>query len=293
MEWNQFVLDIGELDPDQVEELFLRHGAQAVTLSDAADDPVLEPAPGETPLWARTRMTGLFDKDTNLDALRLDLLSTFSLPSLPAHQVEPLADRAWEREWLRDFKPVRFGNRLWVSPAHMEVSDADAVVLKMDPGLAFGTGTHETTSLCLRWLDGADVDGKKILDYGCGSGILAIAALLLGAAHADACDIDPQAVTATLDNAARNGVLDRLAASELAPSTGQYDIVLANILAEPLKKLAAEICARLSPDGSLVLSGILGNQADAVIRAYAPWICFASPTVLGDWVRLDGRKVED
>jgi ribosomal protein L11 methyltransferase len=293
MEWNQFVLDIGDLDSNRVEELFLRHGAQAVTLSDAADDPILEPAPGETPLWNRTRMTGLFGQDTNLDALRLDLISTFSLASLPAHHVEILGDRAWEREWLKDFKPVCFGSRLWVSPVHMEVSEADAVVLKMDPGLAFGTGTHETTSLCLRWLDREDVSGKTILDYGCGSGILAIAALLLGAAHATAYDIDPQAVTATLDNAQRNGVADRLTAGADATPTGQYDIVLANILAETLKKLASQICERLRPGGSLLLSGILGDQADDVIRAYAPWIRFDPPTILGDWVRLDGRKVRD
>lgn len=293
MEWNQFVLDIGDLDPDRVEEMFLRHGAKAVTLSDAADEPILEPAPGETPLWNRTRMTGLFGKDANLDALRLDLLSTFALQSLPTHHVESLGDRAWEREWLRDFKPLCFGKRLWVSPAHMEVSEAGAVVLRMDPGLAFGTGTHETTSLCLRWLDQEDVGGKKVLDFGCGSGILAIAALLLGAAHADAYDIDPQAVTATLDNAQRNGVDDRLTASVTAPVTGLYDVVLANILAEPLKKLASQICERLRPDGSLVLSGILSDQANDVMRAYSPWIRFATPAILGDWVRLDGKKVID
>lgn len=292
MDWNQFVLDIGDLDPDRVEELFLRHGAQAVTLSDAADEPVLEPAPGETPLWSHTRMTGLFGKDTDFDALRLDLISTFSLPSLPGHHVEELRDRAWEREWLKDFKPVRFGKRLWVSPAHMGVSEAGAVVLKMDPGLAFGTGTHETTSLCLRWLDREDVHGKTILDYGCGSGILAIAALLLGASHADAYDIDPQAVAATLDNAQRNDVAARLTASVAAPTAGEYDIVLANILAEPLKKLAPQIGERLRPGGSLVLSGILVDQADDVSSAYLPWIRFNPPTILGDWVRLDGKKVK-
>lgn len=293
MEWNQFVLDIGDLDPDRVEELFLHHGAQAVTLTDAADDPVLEPAPGATPLWSRTRLTGLFSKEADLDALQLDLLASFSLPSLPEHRIEQLGDRAWEREWLKDFKPMQFGHRLWVAPANTSVDAANAIVLRMDPGLAFGTGTHETTALCLQWLDRDDISGKTVLDYGCGSGILAIAALLLGAAHADAYDIDPQAITATNDNAKRNCVGDRLTASVSAPDSGQYDIVLANILAQPLKDLAAPICERLRAGGSLVLSGILGHQAGEVIDAYAPWVQFEQPTTLGDWVRLNGRKIRD
>lgn len=293
MEWKQFALEIGALDPDRIEDVFLRHGAQAVTLADAADEPVLEPPPGTTPLWKQTRITGLFERDANLDALLLDLLSTFSLASLPPYDIEQLADRAWEREWLKDFKPMRFGRRLWVAPTHIDVNEPDAVVLKLDPGLAFGTGTHETTALCLQWLDQQEIAGKTVLDYGCGSGILAIAALLLGAGHADAFDIDPQAITATTDNAQHNAVSDRLFASIVAPRAGKYDIVLANILAEPLKELAGEICERLKDDGSLVLSGILSHQAEAVICAYAPWISFAPVTILDGWVRLDGRKIRE
>jgi ribosomal protein L11 methyltransferase len=220
MDWQQFVMDLGPLSPESVEAVFSRHGAHAVTLSDAGDEALLEPRPGETPLWRATRVTGLFSVDADFDALRADLQMTFGIGDLPGHRIEQLADRTWEREWLKDYHPMRFGRRLWVSPVGQTPDAEDAVVVSMDPGLAFGTGTHPTTALCLEWLDGLDLDGKRILDFGCGSGILGIAALLLGAESVLAVDIDPQALTATAANAAQR-VLPRSAKS-VATSGAAY-----------------------------------------------------------------------
>ena len=175
MDWCQFVMSLDSLDPATVEQTFSRLGAHSVSLSDAGDDPVLEPGPGETPLWSNTRITGLFPGDADMDGFRVSLLAELGLAELPEHHIEALADRAWEREWLRDFGPMRFGDHLWICPTGSQADDANAVVVNLDPGLAFGTGTHPTTALCLEWLDGIDLAGKALLDYGCGSGVLAIA----------------------------------------------------------------------------------------------------------------------
>ena len=232
-------MDLGSLNPDSVEDVFLRHGAYSVTLTDAGDKPVLEPAPGETPLWTETRVTGLFAVDADLDALVDDLLASFELDALPAHAIETLEDREWEREWLKDFGPMRFGRRLWVLPGDAEADGDDAVSVRLDPGLAFGTGTHPTTAMCLEWLDGIDLQDRTLLDYGCGSGLLAIAALKLGARSAVGMDIDPQALIATQQNAERNGVAANLTVLGSDPEIeGRYDVVVANILAGPLETLA-------------------------------------------------------
>lgn len=294
MNWQQFVMDLESLDPDQVEVVFERHGAYSVTLTDAGDDPVLEPGPGETPLWGDTRITGLFAADADLAALGDDLVATLSLTELPAHRIESLEERAWEREWLKDFGPMQFGNRLWVLPGDATAPDG-ATVVRLDPGLAFGTGTHPTTALCLEWLDGLDLAGKSLLDYGCGSGILAIAALKLGCASATAMDIDPQAVTATLANAAHNSVSDRLqvVGSDTAIE-GRFDVIVANILAGPLAELAESITTRLSSGGKLALSGILRNQVDVIRSAYGPLIDLDEPAfrTQGDqaWARVSGTR---
>lgn len=297
MDWRQFAMDLEALDADAVEQIFIRHGAQSVTLTDARDRPVLEPEPGKTPLWRDTRITGLFSMDADFDELRHDLIESFGVAALPAHEVSCLEDRAWEREWLKDFAPMRFGHRLWVCPGDMPAGATDAVVVRLDPGLAFGTGTHATTALCLEWIDGLDLDGSSLLDYGCGSGILAIAALRLGCVAATAMDIDPQAVTATRRNAQQNAVADRLSvvggAAEIA---GSFDVVVANILAAPLIDLAASIAQRVKPGRWLALSGILFAQVDDVRAAYAPWIAFDDPVVREQggqtWARLTGRRVE-
>ncbi|MDX1508309.1 MAG: 50S ribosomal protein L11 methyltransferase [Woeseiaceae bacterium] len=295
MPWQQFLMDIGSLDAARVEAVLLRHGAHSVTLSDAGDKPVLEPGPGETPLWGDTRITGLFSAGADLDALVDDLLSSFGLDAMPRYSIEPLEDREWEREWLRDFGPMRFGRRLWVLPGDAEADSDDAVVVRLDPGLAFGTGTHPTTAMCLEWLDGLPLAGKTLLDYGCGSGVLAIAALKLGARAATGMDIDPQAVTATRQNAERNGVLADLAVVGADEEIeGRYDVVVANILAGPLAELVESLTARLSSGGKLALSGILSDQVDAVRAAYAGHIAFDPPAyqAQGDqtWARLSGQR---
>ena len=292
MSWHQFVMDLETLDADLVEDVFSRHGALAITLGDAGDNPVLEPAPGETPLWSDTRITGLFDLETDLAALREALRQSLGRKELPAWRTETIEDRAWEREWLKDFVPMQFGERLWVCPHDAPAPPGDAVIIRLDPGLAFGTGTHATTALCLQWLDGLDLAGKRVLDFGCGSGILAIGALLLGAESAVAVDIDPQAVTATQQNAAANGVADRLSAfTGSAGPDDDFDIVVANILAGPLVELAPQILARLRPGGHLALSGILEAQAGDVTRAYAELAPLESRSSDDGWVRLSGRAL--
>lgn len=282
------------LDAARVEAALEDLGAGAVTYSDAGDSPVLEPAPGETPLWPATLVTALFDDTLDVDALSAGLRAALELDELPAWRVETLADRAWEREWLRDFRPMRFGKRLRVCPTGSVVEDPDAVVLDMDPGLAFGTGTHATTALCLEWLDAARIAERRVLDYGCGSGILAIAALLLGAREATATDIDPQALTATRANAARNDVAGRLgvvAPDELGDTA--FDVVLANILAAPLAALAPRLAGLTRGGGEIVLSGILASQADEIRAAYEPWFEIAPAVAREDWIMISGRRRED
>jgi len=283
------VVDAGGLPADVVEAVLERHGALAVTLTDAGDEPVLEPAPGETPLWARIRVTGLFEASTDLDAPLAGLARELGLDAPPPHRVEALHDRAWEREWLKDFRPMRFGERLMVAPQGVKPGDSAAVVVSLDPGLAFGTGTHPTTALMLRWLDGESLAGRRVLDFGCGSGILAIAAAKLGASSVHAVDIDPQAITATRENARANGVADRITLGSGRPG-GQYDLVVANILAGTLVEAAGWLAERLPTGGRLALSGILGAQAADVRAAYAGWIAFEPDACDEDWVRLAGRR---
>jgi ribosomal protein L11 methyltransferase len=295
MDWQQFVMDLDKLNPDCVEEIFTRHGAHAVTLTDGGNEPVLEPAPGETPLWSDTSITGLFSPDTDLGALADDLVASLSLDNMPPHRIESLEDRVWEHEWLKDFGPMRFGERLWICPGDSSADDDNAVVVRLDPGLGFGTGTHPTTAMCLEWLDALSHGGTAMLDYGCGSGVLAIASLKLGCTSATGMDIDPQALTATAENAARNGVSRALAVvGSDAEIRGSFDTVIANILAGPLVKLVESVTTRLSSGGQLALSGILSEQVEAVCDAYSPWIEFDEPAFRSQgqqrWARLSGKR---
>ena len=295
MAWRQFVMNLDTLDPAIVEDIFVQLGACAVTLTNAGDDPVLEPGPGETPLWTDTKITGLFSSDADLEEFQAALLARLDLSGLPAHCIEELADRVWEREWLKDFIAMRFGQKLWVCPSGSQVTQKDAVVVHLDPGLAFGTGTHATTALCLEWLDGLPTAGKTLLDYGCGSGILAIAALKLGCRNATAMDIDPQAITATRQNAAANEVAEHLQILGAAEDIrGVFDIVVANILAKPLVRIAESITLTLAGRGMLALSGVLCEQADDVMAAYEPWIEFDEPVFREQdgqsWSRLTGQR---
>ena len=298
MDWRQFIMDLETLNPETVEGIFARHGAHSITLTDAGDQPVLEPAPGETPFWPDMRITGLFSPDANLDELRRDLIKSLAIKELPRNEISELEDRDWEREWLKDFGPMKFGTRLWICPGDSGVDDDNAVVVRLDPGLAFGTGTHPTTALCLEWLDGLDLNGSSMLDYGCGSGVLAIAALRLGSDRVVAMDIDLQAIQATTENALRNDVRDRLMLTNHSRGiAGEFDVVVANILAGPLIELAESIAAHVKGGCMLALSGILSEQIEEVRNAYQPWIEFDEPVCREQggqvWARLSGRRVED
>ena len=298
MAWRQFIMDLGALDSEAVETVFERFGASSVTLTDAGDNPVLEPGPGETPLWADTKITGMFSPDIDLQRLRDGLLTEFGLTELPSHRIETLEDRAWEREWLKDFGPMQFGERLWIHPKGSRPFSDDAVIIYLDPGLAFGTGTHATTALCLEWLDGVPMKGKSVLDYGSGSGVLAIAALKLGCDSAVAMDIDPQAVIATRQNASDNDVAENLQVLGLASEIeGEFDVVVANILAGPLVQFAESITLTLRRGGMLTMSGVLCEQADDVMAAYEAWIDFDDPAFREQdgqiWSRLNGTRRAD
>ena len=294
MAWLQLHLATTEAHADAFQSALEDMGACAVTLTDGADQPVFEPPPGARPLWQNTVVSALFDADRD-PALILAALQQQGLEA-QAHHHETLDDQVWERAWMDDFAPMRFGERLWIVPSWSASPDPQAVNLKLDPGLAFGTGTHETTALCLEGLDQADLTGKAVLDFGCGSGVLAIAALLLGAGNATGTDIDPQALTASEDNARNNGVADalRLYLPENLPADYRCDVLVANILAGPLVELAGQLASYCRPGGSLALSGILAEQAESVRNAYAPWFDLNPTTQQGDWVRIDGvrRKTE-
>jgi ribosomal protein L11 methyltransferase len=265
-------------------------GALAVTLADAADSAILEPAPGTTPLWPQVHVTALFTSDADAPALTRSLCAVMTGLTAADVAVEQVADRPWESEWLRDFHAMRFGQRLWVAPLHEPVTAPGATVVAMDPGLAFGTGTHATTALCLEWLDGARLAGRRVIDYGCGSGVLAIAALKLGAAHAHAVDIDAQALLATASNAATNGVRDRISIGAPDSVMPPADILMANILAVPLIELAPRFADLVVPGGALVLSGLMTAETDAVTLACQSWFHMNEPRTRNEWARIDGTR---
>lgn len=295
MPWLQISFDVTQDRAELLEAALENAGALAVTLVDSGDDPQLEPPPGAMPLWRGVRLTALFEDDAQARERVAALAETLAPQTLTPPLIEEVADRAWERVWLDDFAPTRFGERLWVCPRGQRPLPAETgpetVILELDPGLAFGTGHHATTALCLEWLDAADLTDKTVLDYGCGSGILAIAALRLGAAQALAVDHDPQALEATRDNAAENGVADRLQVlypGDLAPM--QADVLVANILAGPLVELAPHLTVLVAPGGTLALSGILPNQAAEVAAAYAGGFDLEPTRIREDWTLIAGRR---
>ncbi len=277
-------------------------GALAVTLQDAHLDAVdeqaiFEPGVGELPLWDELRLSALFDADADALVL-LAALDAFD-PALDWSQArfETIEDQVWERAWLDGFQPMRFGERTWIVPWNHDLPEdanaPDTAIVRLDPGLAFGSGTHPTTALCLRWLDAlatrGELQGRDLLDFGCGSGILALAALKLGAARADGIDNDPQALTASADNAARNGVQIDVFLPQNAP-TRNYPVVLANILATALDALAETLAARTATDGRLAMSGILIGQEGDLLERFTPWFDALQTEVDGDWVRIDGLR---
>ena len=296
MPWLQIKLEINPDSAERYEDILLEAGCAAVTYQDSEDQPIFEPDLGTTPLWQRTTISGLFDTDYDMAAteafIREAHSTIFKNSDFPTFSAEILEDKDWEREWMKNYHPMQFGQRLWICPSWREAPDPNAVNLMLDPGLAFGTGTHPTTALCLEWLDAQTLEGKKVTDYGCGSGILGIAALLLGADHVIAVDIDIQAIQATRDNLGRNKLSDdRLDAylPESAPRAAT-DVLVANILAGPLVELAPTLAERVKPGGLLALSGLLIHQADEIIQAYSPWFDLDPVAEREEWIRVTGVK---
>ena len=282
---------------DQIEGLedwLFGHGALSVTLEDEADQPLLEPGPGETPLWDAVSVTALFAGDHDVTLLLQEVPR--ELVTDRAEAPVPVPDREWSRVWEDHFHPLQMGDRLWICPSWRSPPDPDAINILLDPGLAFGTGTHPTTAMCLRALDAGIAPGVRVVDYGCGSGILGIAAARLGAAAVLGVDNDPQAMTASRDNANRNQVKDTTFTAVLPDNgaisswAGSAEWVVANILAGPLVDLASVLTALLALEGRLLLAGLLAEQAEAVIAAYAPAVDLAIADQQEEWVLLAGAR---
>jgi len=292
MPWIQLTLSCSEEHAPQVGDMLMANGAQAVTYRDGADTPIFEPRPGDIILWEHTLATGLFEAETDIKSVIANLKKSNVFSDNVQYKVDALEDKDWEREWMDNFHPIRFGDKLWICPSWREIPEPDAVNILLDPGMAFGTGTHPTTAMCLRWIDANPPTGKTVVDFGCGSGILGIAALLFDAENVIGIDIDQQALIATKDNAERNHVGDKfsLYLPSQQPQT-QVELVLANVLAGPLRELADTILDFVAPGGQLVLSGILERQIEGVIEAYQPQIQFDTPTIDGDWAMLSGTRV--
>jgi ribosomal protein L11 methyltransferase len=301
MAWLEVKIRSRREGAEALEALLEAQGAVSVTLIDAEDEPLFEPGPGETPLWNHVVITGLFPQGTDATTLQLQLAAAWSPEPLPALRFLELPEQDWVRAWLDDFKPMQFGTRLWVCPAELreDVRQTDATVLLLDPGLAFGTGTHPTTSLCLKWLDQQNLQGLTLVDYGCGSGILGLAALLLGASKVYGVDNDPQALTATTENCRKNSIdparlplclPDQWMGSVAAGNISPVDGMMANILAGTLIQLAEFLGLQVKSGGWILLSGILREQADLVVAAYTPWFHDFDVAAEGDWVRITAAR---
>lgn len=292
MAWHQISVITDESTAPALADYFSELGAVSVTYTDAEDEPVYEPAIDQTVIWTNTQVTALFELDADPDVVQTLVFNQFIGQPLNNWFAEVLQDQVWERAWMDYFKPMKFANRLWICPTGQEQSEPGMVCMTLDPGLAFGTGTHPTTAMCLEWLAAHDLNDKVVIDYGCGSGILAVAALLLGARHVHAIDIDPQALTASQYNAEKNQVSDRI--SYYLPEQFQSfeaDIVVANILANPLIELSGLITDLVADSGDLILSGILNEQADSVLSAYKKaGVPMEKACQQEDWCRLDGKK---
>lgn len=292
MAWVQIRLNSTDQHAERISDFLDDIGAVSVTFMDSQDTPIFEPLPGETRLWGNTDVVALFDAETDMQEIVAMLQQSGVIEPDFAYKIEQIEDKDWEREWMDNFHPMLFGKRLWICPSWRDVPDPNAVNVMLDPGLAFGTGTHPTTALCLQWLDSLDLTGKTVIDFGCGSGILAIAALKLGAKSAIGIDIDPQAILASRNNAEANGVADNLQLflANDQPQDLQADVVVANILAGPLKELAPHIITLVKPQGDLGLSGILATQADAVCEAYQTAFALDPVVEKEEWCRITGKK---
>lgn len=293
MAWLQLTLKATHSNSEQLSDLLSQAGAASVTLQDAHDDPIFEPPPGCTPLWKELLLTGLFEADVEIESVLSFIQSRYG--ELPSYTLNPLEDKDWIRAWMDEFKPMQFGQRVWICPSWHTPPDPNAVNIMLDPGLAFGTGTHPTTSLCLQWLDLHFNDAVDVIDYGCGSGILGVAANLLGATRVYAVDLDPQALLATRANAEKNNVAEKTDTFSVAEfkrqhQTLQCPLLMANILAGPLVDLAEILASHVAPKGNIMLSGILAEQAEKVSLAYQQWFTIDEIAQEEDWIRMVGTK---
>lgn len=297
MAWQQLRFQVQSEQLETIEQFLLEQGALSVSYLDAEDQAVFQKEPGSTPLWDNSCVVSLFDEQANLDGVLFWLQQHPAVSKERVPEVEHLEDQEWERSWMADFQAMQFGERLWICPSWQTPPDPDAINIMLDPGLAFGSGTHNTTSLCLQWLEQNCPPQTTVIDYGCGSGVLAIAAALLGASRVIAVDNDPQAIAATGENSERNQISREQITAYLPtelPSRveiEQADILLANILAEPLLQLAEKFAGLVKPGGKIVLSGLLQEQAEEVLACYRPWFTMEQPQLSEDWVRLVGTRL--
>lgn len=297
--WITVQVTVSAEDVDSTEQTLFDLGAASISLLDAADHPLHEPGPGELPIWPRVVVQALFDGSISPAAVTDALQTAGLIDTATAVAWSDLAERDWTRAWMDRYRPMQFGHGLWICPSHIDPDPAWPLVLKLDPGLAFGSGTHPTTALCLEWIAALEPGIERVIDFGCGSGVLAIAAALKGARQVIAIDHDPQALCATLDNARRNGVADRITAiapvslNDRLPGGETAQLVVANILAGPLIELATTLAERLAPGAALVLSGILPEQAEAVADAYRTLDPQPTISQRDGWVRLVCRRPGD
>ncbi|WP_217512839.1 50S ribosomal protein L11 methyltransferase [Vibrio metschnikovii] len=293
MPWIQIKLNATNENAEAISDMLMEEtGALSVTLLDAKDTPVFEPLPGETRLWGDTDLLALYDAEVDTPSILAQIRDSQLLADDFSYKIEQIEDKDWEREWMDNFHPMKFGERLWICPSWRDIPDPNAVNVLLDPGLAFGTGTHPTTALCLQWLDSLDLSGKTVIDFGCGSGILAIAAIKLGAAKVIGIDIDPQALQASKDNAERNGVADKIEVylPQNQPENLVADVLVANILAGPLRELSAVIKSLIKPGGLLAMSGVLNTQAEDVATYYRDQLDIDLIIEQEEWCRITGRK---
>ena len=297
MAWQQLKFQAKSGQIDSLEKLLLDYGGLSISYLDAKDQAIFQKMPGETQLWDLVDLVCLFEKGKNLDGLLFLLKQHIAIKNKKSLVLEVLEDQAWERAWMSDFKAMQFGQRLWVCPNWQKPPEPRAINIMLDPGLAFGSGSHATTSMCLQWLEKNTRDDTTVIDYGCGSGILAIAAALLGAPRVIAVDNDPQAITATIENARRNnipaGVIETYLPDQLPDNrlALQSEILVANILAEPLLQLAEDLSYLVKPKGKIALSGLLAEQADKLLGHYGSWFKMEEAVMTEEWVRLSGIRL--
>lgn len=291
MAWVQIRFAVLADHVDSMSDFLMDIGCQSVTFTASNEQQAIyELKPGDINYWATSTCVGLFDAADDMDFVARSIANHPNMDKDFNYKIEQVEDKDWEREWMDNFHPIKFGERLWICPSWRDIPDPDAINVILDPGLAFGTGTHATTALCLKWLEAMDLSDKTVLDFGCGSGILAIAALKLGAKRAIGIDIDPKAIIASQENAERNGVADQIELY-LPEDAPQFDteVIVANILAGPLKELKEVICGYGQPGTLVALSGILAEQANDVANAYQELTELLPPEQEDEWVRINGK----